>query len=102
MEIKNIENILNHYIEYVCEKYELKKHENIFKYFLINNLKVINYNGVRVFNNNKDIFKYRQMLGYMKFYLNDDKIVFLDDVDDFKLIENDGKFLDNSVIEDRS
>ncbi len=34
------------------------------------------------------------MLGYMKFYLNDDKIVFLDDVDDFKLIENDGKFLD--------
>lgn len=94
VEIKNIENILNHYIEYVCEKYELKKHENIFKYFLINNLKVINYNGVRVFNNNKDIFKYRQMLGYMKFYLNDDKIVFLDDVDDFKLIENDGKFLD--------
>lgn len=92
--ISNIENSLNNYIEYICDKYEMKNEINIFKYYLVNNPKTIEYNGIRIYHKNSDIIKCRQMLGYMKFYLKNDEILFEDDLYNFEILKNSGKFLE--------
>lgn len=99
-EIKNLVNVsgidlvLSYYIENICEKYQLEKYRKIFEYFLTNN-RTSNISGIRSDKlSDLDISYYKQMLGYMKFYLKDDRIIFEDDLNNFKKISTDTCFLD--------
>ena len=99
-EIKNcsdvcgLESNISFYIDHICEKYSLERLKNVFRYFLTNNIRtdICESSIVRV--SDYDIYYCKQLLGYMKFYLVDDVIEFVDDVDKFKLISSSGSFLE--------
>ncbi len=99
-EIKNttdvfgVNDILAFYIDHVCEKYSLEKFRIVFKYFLINNIRsyVSEERCGKI--SDSDINDVKQMLGYMKFYLNNDRIEFIDDVFKYEKIVSNNSFLE--------
>lgn len=99
-EIKNttdvfgVNDILAFYIDHVCEKYSLEKFRIVFKYFLINNIRsyVSEERCGKI--SDSDINDVKQMLGYMKFYLNNDRIEFVDDVFKYEKIISNNSFLE--------
>lgn len=99
-EIKNttdvfgVNDIFAFYIDHVCEKYSLEKFRIVFKYFLTNNIRsyVSEERSGKI--SDSDINDVKQMLGYMKFYLNDDRIEFVDDVFKYEKIVSNNSFLE--------
>lgn len=85
--IKGLDSQLENYLDYVCEKYDYLKIP--LKYFCMNNVKVEYDAGVGC----KDfsLSLYKEFLGYLKFYLRNDDIVFEDDVKDFKKLNSENK-----------
>lgn len=75
---------LDNCLEYVCEKYKYDK--IVLKYLFTSNVRNVYVNGSGP--KNFSINYYKQLSGYLKFYLRNDDIVFEDDVELFK--KNDG------------
>lgn len=94
VDVDGLDSVLSFYIEHVCDKYSLENYRTTFKYFLTNNVRVNVSGGSMCRVSDVDISKYKQMLGYMKFYLNKDNIEFVDDVDKFNLIRSSNSFLE--------
>lgn len=85
--ISGLNSQLENIIDYVCEKYNILKLP--LKYFLTNNVKVEYEN-----NGSCDEFSlsyYKELSGYLKFYLNKDDIEFVDDVKNFSPLSNSNK-----------
>lgn len=95
-DVSGLDSNISFYIDHICEKYSLERLKNVFRYFLTNNIRtdICESSIVRV--SDYDIYYCKQLLGYMKFYLVDDVIEFVDDVDKFKLISSSGSFLEYS------
>ncbi len=92
--INGIEQNIKLHLDEICNKYSLNQFRNIFDYFLTNNV-TKNYCGMcsnRI--SDSEIILYKQMLGYMKFYLINDEIVFYDDLEKFKKIDGNNSFLE--------
>lgn len=94
IEVDGINDVLSFYIEHIIEKYYLEKIRIIFRYFLCNNIRSYVSEGSCRRISDVDINDAKQMLGYMKFYLNKDKIEFIDDVGEYKKIVSDNSFLE--------
>lgn len=94
VDVDGLDSVLSFYIEHICDKYSLRNARIVFKYFLTNNVRINVSGGSMSGVSDVDISKYKQMLGYMKFYLNKDVVEFVDDIDKFKLIQSTNGFLE--------
>ena len=91
--VEGIDCRISNIIENVCEKLDIKKYEQILKYFLVKNSRTTYSENGKYDITDSDIIYYKEFLGYMKFYLKDDEIVFEDDLEKFKKISFNGSFL---------
>ena len=94
IDVDGVDSVISFYIDHVCEKYSLEKFKNVFRTFLTNNCRSNICEGSVCRVCDSDISKYKQMLGYMKFYLVNDEIVFVDDIDKFDQIRSSNSFLE--------
>lgn len=94
IDVCDIDDQILFYIDYIVEKYYLEKYRTIFKYFLTNNVRSYVSEGSSPRISDVDINDAKQMLGYMKFYLNNDRIDFVDDMEKYKRLVSDKTFLE--------
>ena len=85
--IKGLDGQLENYLDYVCEKYNYNKIP--LKYFCTNNVKVEYESGIGCKDFSMSLYK--EFLGYLKFYLVNENIEFVDDVGKFKKIDSENK-----------
>lgn len=78
---------LNLVLENVCEKYNYDK--TVLKYFFTTNVRTVFSKGSSP--NNFSLSYYKQLSGYLKFYLRNDEIIFENDVDKFIRLEGTNK-----------
>lgn len=94
IDVCDIDDQILFYIDYIVEKYYLEKYRTIFKYFLTNNVRSYVSEGSSPRISDVDINDAKQMLGYIKFYLNNDRIDFVDDMEKYKRLVSDKTFLE--------
>jgi hypothetical protein len=85
--IQGLNSQLENFLDYVCEKYNYNKIP--LKYFCTNNVKIEYEAGVGCKDFSMSLYK--EFLGYLKFYLVNDSIEFVDDVSMFKKLNSENK-----------
>lgn len=94
VDVEKIDCRVLNIIDHVCNKYKLEDFKNVFKWFLTNNCRESFSQELPKNVDGYDIAKYKEMLGYMKFYLKDDEIIFEDDLEHFSKIDKKASLFD--------
>ena len=94
VDVEKIDCRILNVIDHVCNKYKMEDQKNIFKWFLTTNYKEAFSQEFPKHTDGYEISKFKEMLGYMKFYLKNDEIIFEDDLEHFLKIDKKASLFD--------
>jgi uncharacterized protein YeeX (DUF496 family) len=94
VDIQNIDQEILNIVEWICLEYGYVSWKTIWKFFLTRNCKFFVEDGSVSNFSDYDISFFKELLGYVKIYLKDDKLEFVDDVSKFSKKVSDNSFLD--------